>query len=355
MTAPALLLDFVSMTVASAPGTGTVSLGVATPGGSLSFASAGAINGATYRYQIIDGSNREICYGVYNSSGPSIGRNTVVASVNGAMQVTPITASANAVITTVASSADTVTPGFLRTYLSGGTLSNDATSPNTVIDVSAFSCCSDDFTTLMSSSAFTKSLSAWSAGSGNGGLDTGSVAALTWYHVFGIERLDTRAADGLISLSPTAPSMPANYTVKRRLGSILTDASSNIIPFTQFNDHFLWKCAVNDLSGSAPSGGQQFYVVTVPTGVQVFAECLFEVSYNGSSDQLFPFAPDMVNQGNTGQTSAALFVQSASQEANAWMSIRTNTNGEIGIYGDIGNCKLYITTSGWRDPLGRNA
>jgi hypothetical protein len=101
-------------------------------------------------------------------------------------------------------------PGFIHDC----TLSNDASAPNTVIDIGNASpgvqkntgcwATSSDYTTLMvQTAAFTKSLaSTWAVGSGNGGLDIGGVLASTWYHVYQIERLDTGNADYLISQAP---------------------------------------------------------------------------------------------------------------------------------------------------------
>lgn len=77
------------------------------------------------------------------------------------------------------------------------------------------------------------SLSINSAASGANGLDTGSIAVSTWYSVWVIWNGTTTA--GLISLSATAPVMPAGYTHKARVGWIRTDSTVNKYPlgFTQ--------------------------------------------------------------------------------------------------------------------------
>ena len=63
---------------------------------------------------------------------------------------------------------------------------------------------------------------------GLGGIDTGSAAANTWYSVWIIS--NGSAIYGLLSLSETAPVMPAGYTFKARVGWILTDGSVNKFP-----------------------------------------------------------------------------------------------------------------------------
>lgn len=63
--------------------------------------------------------------------------------------------------------------------------------------------------------------------SGAGGLDTGSVAASTWYYHWVIYSSGNNTASCLDSLSATAPTMPSGYTFKARVGANQTDASAN--------------------------------------------------------------------------------------------------------------------------------
>lgn len=67
-----------------------------------------------------------------------------------------------------------------------------------------------------------------SAAVGVNGLDTGALAASTWYSVWVIWNSTTTA--GLLSLSATAPTLPAGYTHKARVGWIRTDATANKFP-----------------------------------------------------------------------------------------------------------------------------
>lgn len=71
------------------------------------------------------------------------------------------------------------------------------------------------------------------ANAGANGLDAGAVAASTWYSVWVIWNGATVA--GLLSLSATAPTMPAGYTHKARVGWIRTDGTASKFPigFTQ--------------------------------------------------------------------------------------------------------------------------
>ena len=66
------------------------------------------------------------------------------------------------------------------------------------------------------------------------GLDTGALAISSWYSVWVIWNGVTTA--GLLSLSATAPTLPAGYTHKARIGWIQTDGTVNKFPlaFSQF-------------------------------------------------------------------------------------------------------------------------
>jgi len=236
----------------------------------------------------------------------------------------------------------------LRGYLAGLNLANDGVSPNTVIDVSAGICCSDDATTMMSLAAFTKSLAAaWSAGSGNGGLDTGTVAASTWYHVFVIERTDTGIADVLLSLSATAPVLPANYTKKRRVGAIRTDASSHILAFSQNGDEFLWAAAVGDVNVSNLGTTPTLFALTVPTGVKVNA--LIRAVATPSNVTLIN-SPD---ENAVGTNAPAGNLTIGGGETAGGGNTRTNTGGQIRAVANAASTVFQIATYGWTDKRGR--
>jgi hypothetical protein len=68
---------------------------------------------------------------------------------------------------------------------------------------------------------------------GVNGLDTGTLAASTLYWVFLIADLQGfKPTAALLSLSPTAPTLPYGYGAIRRIGRCLTDGSVHILPFT---------------------------------------------------------------------------------------------------------------------------
>lgn len=85
--------DRVQVSVSSAPGTGAVALGSPVTA-FQSFAQAGASNGDTFSYLIVDGASWEFGVGTYNSAGPTISRTTMTASSSGSA----ISFTANAIV-----------------------------------------------------------------------------------------------------------------------------------------------------------------------------------------------------------------------------------------------------------------
>lgn len=69
--------------VASAPGTGAIALGAALAG-YQTLAAAGAVNGDTISYWVVDGNAWECGQGAYSTTGPTLTRTTLEASSTGA-------------------------------------------------------------------------------------------------------------------------------------------------------------------------------------------------------------------------------------------------------------------------------
>jgi hypothetical protein len=77
------------------------------------------------------------------------------------------------------------------------------------------------------------------------------------------------------------PTMPANYTKKRRIDSIKTDPSSHILAFTQIGDRFLWRSAPTDVPNATPPTTATLQTLSVPPGVSV--DALITAQYGGVS------------------------------------------------------------------------
>lgn len=103
---------------------------------------------------------------------------------------------------------------------------------------------------------------------GANGIDTGAIAANTWYYQWVIYNGTTVA--GLFSLSSTAPTLPAGYTFKALAGVVRSDASSHFRSFYQ-NDRMVWTTAVAVFT-TANAGTTSYTAVSLATAVPPIAK-----------------------------------------------------------------------------------
>lgn len=256
---------------------------------------------------------------------------------------------------TFTSSQLALAAAFQTGHIAGLTLSNNSGTPNTILDIAVGSAAADDASVIMLlTSAYTKTTGAWAVGTGNGALDTGTVANSTWYHVYLIQRTDTGVVDVLFSTSATAPTMPANYTKKRRIGSFKTNASAQILAFTQRGDEFLWSTATNDLANvSIGSTSAVLQALNIPLGVKVnpIAEAsIFAVSTGAfliSSPDAADVAPVLNGVGIQVASSTYTVVSTG-------ITARSNTSSQVRLRATHTTTSTQWTTLGWIDTRGRN-
>lgn len=252
--------------------------------------------------------------------------------------------------------------GFLRGYLGGCTLTN-ASPASIYINVSAGIAADSTNVSMMEFVGLGKSTGSWAVGAGVGGLDTGAIAASTWYHFFVIQRVDTGVVDLLFSLSATAPTMPASYTLKRRIGSCKTDGSSNWTMIIQDGDSFTLDVAVLDIDVTNPgTAAVTRTLASVPTGVNVIAYFNAMVTNESGVADGFTLFSDLAITDAAASTTAAPLAGLG--EAGTYVlrlfgsySLRTNTSAQIRTRagGSSAGTGLKIATTGWIDSRGRNA
>jgi hypothetical protein len=330
------LYNLARMTTATA-GTGTITLGAAVSG-YLTFALAGVANGDTVSYGIKDGANSEVGTGTYTASGTTLTRN-VTRSTNSNSAIS-LSGTAEVFITP---RAEDLTP--VAGLLFGLTLSTVGASA--IFGIAAGRAVDSTITDLMMlGAALTKTTGAWAVGSGTGSLDTGSIAASTWYHAYLIKRLDTGVVDVLISLSATSPALPTNYGVFRRIGSMKTDGSGLWTKFVQLGDEFLWDSTVG-LSLGTGSTSVALATMAVPTGVQV--NVLFAAEINTSATMASTFWSPDVSAG-----SGVDIVGFNGTLSGGTYNKRTNTSGQIKYVSSSSGGVLTVWTIGWVDRRGRD-
>lgn len=238
-------------------------------------------------------------------------------------------------------------------------LSNDVGAPTTTIDVAAGSCADSTAISIIMLGAFTKTLSGtWVVGSGNAGLDTGAVAANTWYHVYAISKVGGVNADILLSKSATVAGLvlPNGYTLARRVGSILTDVSSHIIGFTQSGNDFRWLVQVANVTAAPVVNTALLATLSTPLGVKVIANLMIFLDVNNSSAILITSPDDTDTAPGTSVAGPfTLLVSSALPFANTSLNVRTNTSSQARYRTSAtNNTSVGIYTIGWTDDRGRN-
>lgn len=249
-------------------------------------------------------------------------------------------------------------------------LTNNGSDANNDIDVSAGRAASADSSPsdMVLASSITKRLDAsWAVGSGNGGIDTGSKANSTTYHVWLIKRPDTGVVDALFSTSASSPTMPTNYTLKRRIGAVLTDGSGNIRAFRQNGDWFVWSTPVTDYNSTQTTTASS-RALTLPGGISVLAKFHFLVSASSSAAVLFtsPLDTDIEPLSATSSDITSTYVTHnkvdiSGADSNVefpgvgWAEIWTSTSRQVRCRASDATINLRIQTNGWMDTRGRFA
>ena len=250
-------------------------------------------------------------------------------------------------------------------YLNGLTI--NTTLGNALFGVAAGIAADGTNVAMMTlSSAYTKTTGTWAVGSGNGALDTGTIAVNSSYGVFEMQRLDTGVVDIIIAKGtagvPPNPVLPSGYTLTRRIGYIMTDGSANIIPVIQHGDRFQYFTtpSVLDFNGTPSTGSRTLENLSVPLGTVV--EALFNIEIpgiTGIDDQYVwlsdPATADIApHNGSTPLASYGLGVsQTGAQVSTSILqSCYTNTSGQIGMRGKTTN-PVQLQPIGWVDRRGK--
>lgn len=246
-----------------------------------------------------------------------------------------------------------------RSYLAGLTLFNDTDTAHDIgINVGT---CRDSANAynLTLSAILTKRIDAsWAAGDDAGGMFTGSVGNTTWYHVFLIRKDEDGSIDAGYDTSVTAANRPAGYTAYRRLGSVLTDGSANILQFFQDGDYFGWVNVLLDYEGSNPgTSAQTVTLAYVPTGVTVEANLNATIN-NISNDNISCYISHMSSADVAPSTTATplSMMPLYTLRQNAAVRIRTNTSAQFRYRWSASgaNDMMRFATLGYTDRRGRD-
>ena len=240
--------------------------------------------------------------------------------------------------------------GLPRSYLAGLGLAN-GTDADHDINISAGTCRDAANATDITLAAIVKQIDAsWVTGSGNGGLSSSlTVANSTWYHVFAITVGGTDNAG--FDTSVTAANLVSDHsaTAYRRIGSVLTDGSANIIAFVQHGNSFLWVNPPLDVSNASPSTTANTATLSTPLGIVTRANLNIYCAAFGV------YVSALTVTDEAASTTAAplqTFFDGANANGGTSMATPTNTSSQVRYRMSTG-AQIYISTISWEDTRGR--
>lgn len=213
----------------------------------------------------------------------------------------------------------------------------------------------NDIDVLLNGSAVvTKRLdAAWVAGTNQGGLDTGSKAINSTYHIWLLRKNSDGTLDALFSASATAPTVPTGYTKVRVLGAVTTDGSGGIRQFLQIGDFFELKVPVTEYSGPNGNTATTITLGSVPHGVKMTARLFFDATNaSGSGGYTSCYDADLgVSVTLSGALYAVMLHLTGVNEAGVQVNSITSAAGQIMIADSASTSSgATIICQGWYDP-----
>ncbi len=243
----------------------------------------------------------------------------------------------------------------LQNYIAGLTLSTAGSSATYSIATGSATD-SNNAAFMVLSAAMSKTTGTWAVGSGNGGLDAGTIANSTWYHAFIIQRPDTNVVDSCVSTSvsgcTTGGNIPSAYTQQRRIGSMKTNGSAQWTAFTQNGNEFTWNVSVADLSVGTWTSTASDQVLTVPTGIVVdaFGSASFFSSTGGQYGAVYS---KIISDFTVNSTNSTLHAQNGITSGSGVFRALTNASATVRKRSSDASGTGTINTYGWIDT--RNA
>lgn len=254
----------------------------------------------------------------------------------------------------------------IRSYLAGYGLVNNATDATNDIDIAVGSAMdSTNVRMLKLASAQTKQLDAvWAVGTNAGGRMSAAGIANTTYHVFAIMRVDTNVVDTGFDTSATAPTLPTNYTLYRRVGSIIR-AAGVIVTFTQDGDYFQVNVPTVEWNENIAGTTAVTKTLTlVPIGINVIWHGFLGLRIPTSGTTMTILASDLATTDTTPTTVPSGLIGQVTGNAHtadiidngSEVQVRTNTSAQIRMRASAttGTPSWGGTTKGWWDRRGRD-
>lgn len=247
--------------------------------------------------------------------------------------------------------------GVPRGHIDGFTLSNAADADHDITIAAGEATDSTGVMMLSSDATITKRIDApWSEGDGAGGLDTGVVAANSVYYMWRIYKATDKSLDAVFSLSKTAPTLAAVYTHMRRIGTVVTDASANIIPGKWADDLFTFNQPVQNrvIQTNISSTNRTAFSTSAPPDVLGVIRLIFNQGTSNASYYMWWGSADRPDvAASSSNVDGWMYAQDVPQSVIA--TIKLNGSSQFFFRGSSTAIRLGYSTLGWIDDRGRDA
>lgn len=242
--------------------------------------------------------------------------------------------------------------------ISGLTYANNSGDATNDIDIAAGAARSSDNTeNLVLAAAITKQLdAAWAVGTAAGGLDTGSIGNSDYY-IHLIKRVDTGVVDVLFSLSATAPTMPADYTVRRLIGWFKR-VGGTIVAFETYEAsggglELSWDVPTLDVDlASTLTTSRRTDAVKVPLNFSVMAHMNVNLTDGAGTSFAWIGCPDQTDAAPSVSAAPLAntvnYPSAASHPGFYQMRVRTSATGTIAARANVATIDSYrVSTMGF--------
>lgn len=238
---------------------------------------------------------------------------------------------------------------MLPYFKNSATFQNNASDASNDIDF--LTCYATDTTGVFrfsTATTITKRLDAsWSAGTNQGGLDTGAEATSTWYACWAIAKADG-TIDYLFSLSATAPTMPTGYVYKFRVGWIYNQSTSIIRPFFQKDRLFSWSTQVQDRSIAGYGVATR---ITITVAAAPLTKAVIICRFLGVAGASYGWIGDVSATDTTPSATYFDFFASNAYSQSAEMEIYVSSTSTIASRTNDGGSTLGVSTKGFIDII----
>jgi hypothetical protein len=246
----------------------------------------------------------------------------------------------------------TVASGLPLGYLSGLTIAHAADTEHDITVAAGEARDATDAADMVLASAITKQFDAeWAVGDAAGGFAAGeSLPASGTIHIWLIKRADTGVVDVFANDHATSgltPTLPTDYDYKRRIFSLRTDSSNNIINGDQWgtglNRTFMYDTPQDDISDGASGTGGKTAAISVPAGIVVKAIVTSDAGTNALTYLSWI--------SNTDIAAASPFANATALGGKSLQClVFTNTSSQIR-YRVSTSTTFDLATQGWEDSL----